>query len=90
MHISPEYMKLVDMTAGDFLKVNDECRKCRFTKHCYAACRWSAMAENEGELFGKSPIMCELYYGGWIKKIVDAMKEARSSARCPVRDILLL
>ena len=87
---APEYMKILDMTASDFLKVNDECRNCRFTKHCYAACRWSAMAENEGSLLAKSPIMCELYYGGWIKKIADTMKRLRPSAECPVKDTSLL
>lgn len=32
---APEYMSIADMRVKDFLKVNEKCRTCRFTKHCY-------------------------------------------------------
>ncbi len=87
---TPEYMYFIEMKASDFLKANDECRTCRFTKHCYGGCRGLALLENEENLMGKTPILCELYYGGWIQKIADTMKRLRPSAECPIKDTSLL
>ena len=87
---TPEYMKLIDMRASDFLKVNDRCRNCRFTKHCYGGCRGVALMDDENNIMGTASIVCEIFYGGWIKKIVDMMKVVRPSAVCPVKDSSLL
>ncbi len=86
----PEYMKLIDMRASDFLKVNRKCGTCRFTKHCYGGCRGVALIDDENNLMGTSSTVCEMYYGGWIKKIVEAVKKARPTAICPVKDESLL
>lgn len=87
---SPEYRHFADMKVSDFLKANAECRECRFSKHCYAGSRDNAFSEDEDNLMAKSPFLCELYYGGWVKRIVDAVRKARPSAECPVRDVALL
>ena len=87
---TPEYMKLIDMRASDFLKINTKCRTCEFTKHCYGGCRGVALMENENDLMGTSETVCEMYKGGWIKKIVETVKKARPTAICPVKDESLL
>lgn len=81
----PEHMRLCSMRASDFLKANEECRDCRFTRHCYGGCRGPAIAA-EGKLTAVNRDLCELFYGGWIKKIADAVSRARPSAECPVKD----
>ncbi|MBQ7560292.1 MAG: SPASM domain-containing protein [Synergistaceae bacterium] len=85
----PEHMKLCDMRASDFLKANEECRTCKFTRHCYGGCRGPALIE-QNNLMATNKDLCELFYGGWIKKIVDAVKQARPSAESPVKDSLML
>lgn len=87
---TPEYMKLIDMRASDFLKVNEKCRTCRFTKHCYGGCRGLALIEDENNLMGTASTVCEMFYGGWIKKIVETVKKARPTAICPMKDELLI
>ena len=87
---TPQYMNLIDMRASYFLKVNTTCGKCKFNKHCYGGCRGVALLEDEHNLMGTASSVCEMFYGGWIKKIVDTMKKVRPSAKCPVNDITLL
>lgn len=86
----PEHLRLCNMTADIFLKANEECRTCEFTKHCYGNCRVPALIDDENNLMGTCRISCELYKGGWIKKIVETVSKARSSAECPVKDSSLL
>ena len=87
---TPQYMKLIDMRAGDFLKLNEKCRTCRFTKHCYGGCRGVALIDDENNIMGTSSTVCEMFYGGWIKKIVETVQKVRPSAICPVHDEALL
>ena len=87
---TPEYMKLIDMRASDFLKVNRKCGTCKFTKHCYGGCRGVALIEDENNLMGTSETVCEMFKGGWIKKIVDTVKKSRPTAICPIKDETLL
>ena len=88
---TPEYMKIADMRVQDFLKVNEKCRTCKFTRHCYGGCRIQALIHNnESSLIGTCEDICELFYGGWIKKIVDTVKKACPTAECPVKDSSLL
>ena len=86
----PEHMRLCDMRASDLLKANDECRTCEFTKHCYGGCRGSALIEDENNLMGTLKSLCEMYKGGWIKKIAETVKKCRPGAECPVKDMSLL
>ena len=48
------------------------------------------MIEDENNLMGTASTVCEMFYGGWIKKIVDTIKKARPSAICPVKDETLI
>ena len=86
----PEHMKLCDMRASDLMKANEKSRTCKFNKHCDGGCRGSALIANENNLMGTNKNLCELYYGGWIKKIVDTVKKVRPTAECPVKDLELL
>ena len=87
---TPEYMKLIDMRASEYLKVNKKCGACKFNRHCYGGCRGLGLIEDENNLMASPSIVCELYYGGWIKKIVDTVKKVRPTAICPVKDSSLL
>ena len=86
----PEYLRLCNMTAEDFLKAKEECRTCKFTKHCYGGCRGYALIEDENNLMGINKSACEMFKGGWIKKIVETVKKCRPPAECPVKDLSLL
>ena len=86
----PEHLRLCSMTASDLMKANEECRLCEFNRHCYGGCRGAALIEDENNLMGTLKSLCELYKGGWIKKIADTVRKARPSAECPVKDLLLL
>ena len=81
---SPEYLQYINMTAEEFLNANQECRACKFSAHCYGGCRASALLDDENNIMGKSPNACELFHGGWIKRIIDTVKKARPTAKGPV------
>lgn len=91
---TPEFVKIAEMTVGDFHKVNEKCRTCKFNKHCYGGCRPSvryfAETESEADLMATNKIYCALFYGGWAKKVVETVQKACSSAECPVKDLSLL
>lgn len=86
----PEHMRLCDMRASDLMHANEECRTCRFNRHCKGGCRGSALIEDENNLMGTLRSACEMYKGGWIKKIVDTVQKARPSSECPVKDLSVL
>ena len=80
---SPEYLSLVKMKVSEFLNSKAKCRSCKFTKHCKGGCFAVAFISQEN---GEANPNCELFYGGWIKKIVEVVSKARLSAKCPVSD----
>lgn len=41
---------------------------------------------NGKDLMSKSEYFCELFCGGWIKKIADTVKKGCPGAECPVKD----
>ncbi|MBQ7592904.1 MAG: radical SAM protein [Synergistaceae bacterium] len=86
----PEHLRLCDMRADDLLKANEKCRTCKFNKHCYGGCRGAALTEDESNVMAPLKSLCEMYYGGWIKKIVETIQKARPTAECPVKDLSLL
>ncbi len=87
---SPEFMKFVDMRAGDIQAANGKCRTCKFNKHCNGGCRGALLYLGEKDFTAANKIECSLYYGGWVKKIVEAVQKARPSAESPVKDLSIL
>lgn len=83
---TPEYMKIADMRVKDFLKVNEKCGTCKFNKYCNGGCRIGALASGK-DLMDSNEFLCEMFYGGWIKKIVDTVKKARPNAECQVKEL---
>ncbi|MBQ7593848.1 MAG: radical SAM protein [Synergistaceae bacterium] len=81
-----EYLSFINLKVNDILRHNDECRNCKFIKHCSTGCRGVALLNDENNLMGKSPDLCELFHGGWIRKIINTVKQARPSAKGPVID----
>ncbi len=86
----PEHLRLCDMRAGDLMQTNEECRTCKFNKHCNGGCRGAALVEDEYNLMGSLKSACEMYKGGWIKKIIETIQKARPTAECPVKDLSFL
>ena len=86
----PEHMRLCDMRTSDLMQVNEECRTCKFSRHCDGGCRGAMLLDDENNLMGTLKSACEMYKGGWIKKIVDTVKKYRPTAECPIKDTSLL
>ena len=87
---APDFVNLVKMTTSELHEANVKCRTCKFNKHCDGGCRPSLLYLGEKDLMSENKIQCALYYGGWVKKIVDAVKKARPSAESPVKDLAML
>lgn len=80
------YMKLIDTRASEYFSLHEDCRKCKYSLRCYGGCRADALEVNGDDVMGKSPGSCELYRGGWVEKIIAAVKSVRPDATSPVLD----
>lgn len=87
---APDFVNLVKMTTSELHEANEKCRTCKFNKHCDGGCRPSLLYLGEKDLMAENKIQCALYYGGWVKKIVETVKKARQSAESPVKDLAIL
>lgn len=74
------YMKLIDTRASEYFSIHEDCKHCKFAMHCYGGCRADALSADETDIMGKSPGACELYRGGWVEKIIAAVKKSRPNA----------
>ena len=80
------YMKLIDTRAGEYFALHEDCRQCKYSLRCYGGCRADALILDETDIMGKSPATCELYRGGWVEKIIKAVKSRVPDAKSPVLD----
>ena len=80
------YMKLIDTRASEYFSLHEDCKKCRYSLRCYGGCRADALNIDETDIMGKSPGACELYRGGWVEKIIEAVKSVKPEAVSPVLD----
>ena len=80
------YMKLIDTRASEYFSLHEDCKKCKYSLRCYGGCRADALTVNEDDIMGKAPGSCELYRGGWVAKIIAAVKSVRPDATSPVLD----
>ena len=80
------YMKIINMRASEYFAVHSECRECKYATCCYGGCRADALNVDEFDLTGKSPASCEMFRGGWVSKIIDAVKSVRPEATSPVME----
>ena len=87
---APNFMNIVKMTTSELHKANEQCRTCKFNKHCQGGCRPSVLYLGEKNLMATNKIECSLFYGGWIKKIAETVQKARPGAECPVKDLSML
>lgn len=53
----------------------DECRNCEYRYRCCAGCRAEATGQNGADYFGKDPIACEMFKGGWVEKVIKRAAE---------------
>ena len=87
---APKFINLVKMTTSELHQANEQCRTCKFNKHCTGGCRPSLLYLGEKNLMATNKLECALYYGGWVKRIADTVQKARPGAECPVKDLSLL
>ena len=80
------YMSIINMRASEYFALHEDCRECKFSRCCYGGCRADALAVDESDIMGKSPGACELFRGGWVNKIIDAVRSVRPEAKSPVMD----
>ena len=80
------YMRLIDTRASEYFALHDDCRNCKYSLCCYGGCRADALTVDGTDIMGKAPGACELYRGGWVDKIIAAVKKARPNATSPVMD----
>ena len=78
------YMKLIDTRASEYFSLHEDCKNCKYSLCCYGGCRADALTVDETDIMGKSPGSCELFRGGWVDKIIDAVKKARPNATSSV------
>ena len=78
------YMKLIDTRASEYFDLHKDCKICKYSLCCYGGCRADALTVDETDIMGKSPGSCEIFRGGWIEKIIDAVKKVRPNATSPV------
>ena len=84
---APDFMKFITMTPSDLHKANEKCRACKFNKHCKGGCRPSLLYLGKNDVNASNDVSCTLFYGGWIKKIVETMNKVKPAAKGPVKDL---
>ncbi len=76
------WLELVNLRVLGLFEYNEVCRNCEISFRCGSGCRAEAMSYEPDSYFGKSPIVCELYKGGWPEKIIAEMKTIKLKAEC--------
>jgi radical SAM protein with 4Fe4S-binding SPASM domain len=71
------YMKLIDTRVEDYLKRNAECGECEYRLRCAGGCRASALGTDPTDIMGPDRAACLLFRGGYIPRIMDAVREAQ-------------
>ncbi len=74
------YMQIINTRASEYLALNEICNNCKYSRHCYGGCRADAL-EHGNNLMGKSPGTCEIFRGGWVDKVIKAVKQVRPNAK---------
>ena len=70
---SPIYQRFRQITAGDVLKCNLECRECEYLPYCGCGCRGTSIAVHN-DLYGKDDIRCAFFRHGWSEKLKAFLK----------------
>ena len=78
------YMRLIDTRASEYFAANDECRACKYSLCCYGGCRADALSADESNIMGKAPGCCEIFRGGWVERIIQAVKSAKPDAESEI------
>ena len=76
------WLDMVNLRLHSLFEHNEECRRCDFSSRCCGGCRAEAMTYEPNSYFGKSPVICEMYKGGWPEKIIALMKTVKPEAEC--------
>ena len=86
------YMEFISTRADAVLAHNPECDGCEFAPWCQGGCRAAGLqSSGQTDLLAVDPACCNIYKGGWGKKLVGLMRELRPEAESAVlRDAKLL
>ena len=63
------YTQMTGQKVAYILEHVDECRECKYRYRCCGGCRAQATGQNCADYFGKDPIVCEMFKGGWVDKV---------------------
>lgn len=69
------YMDIIDTRFSEILEHNPECRDCPHKMKCGGGCRAAALMTTK-EFLGRDLSFCEIYRGGYEKKIYETADEA--------------
>lgn len=71
------YLKLIDTRASEYFAHNPDCATCKYARECVGGCRASALEGNPDDILGPDLFACEIFRGGWVPKIMEAIKMGR-------------
>lgn len=63
------YTQLTGKKISYILDHVDECRECPYRYRCCGGCRAQATGQSCADYYGKDPIVCEMFKGGWVDKV---------------------
>ena len=79
------YMEFIDTRADKVLAHNPECAACRWKAWCLGGCRACGLeSSGQTDLLYRDLSACELFRGGWIRRLVEKMREIRPEAKSVV------
>lgn len=65
---SPIYQRFRQITTGDVLERNPECKECEYLPYCCCGCRGNAVAAHN-DLYGIDNSRCDFFRHGWNEKL---------------------
>ena len=63
------YTHMTEKKVKHILEYVDECRECTYRLRCCGGCRAQATGQSCADYYGKDPIICEMFKGGWVEKV---------------------
>jgi len=75
------YMSLIDTRATEVIAHNPACQTCAFVANCTCGCRAGGLDTDPTDILAVDRGACELFCGGWIPRIDEAVRRANPDAR---------
>lgn len=69
------YTSITQKPISHILDNTDECHDCEYRYRCCGGCRALATGQDNPDYFGKDPVACEMFKGGWVEKLIHRAAE---------------